>query len=109
MLSSGTSLHGRGQGPPLEQAIYTTSYFRPIRCRLGSRPRAVRPTMARSTVTDQPATRAEEGAKPFGASKHTLRELGQLKPKQVRADKWYYIPDLHGAVCEGASMSYVRQ
>ena len=54
--------------------------------------------MARSTVTDQPATRAEEGAKPFGASKHTLRELGQLKPKQVRADKGPYTPDLHGAV-----------
>ena len=109
MLSSGTSLHDRGRGSPLTQALYTTSYVRPIRCRLGSRPRAVRPTVARSTVTDQPATRAEEGAKPFGASKHTLRELGQLKPKQVRADKGPYTPDLHGAVREGLSTPYVKQ
>ena len=48
--------------------------------------------MARTTVTDQPATPAEEAAKPFGASKSTLRELGQLKPKQVCAAKGFPCP-----------------
>ena len=43
------------------------------------------PAVARSTVTEQPKTQATESkaAKPFGATKSSLRELTQRDAKQV--------------------------